>query len=283
MFATQLDPRFSTTQRQLRRPPPPAPSEELLARGPMGASRRSRCASSCACGGGCPKCSGTRESNAPGRRAARDGAGLDADTTAVPAAAPAEAPATPAFRDCRESITGIADSNERLETARQRGREFVGAARRVLGAAPTAGTVYETALARHFIAPSDAQRATIADTFGQILNTLVVRNYICNSQNICGAEQAFWIEADDLIHVCRPFWELSPTCRAIILLHEGAHDVGIGVAGAHPPNRGDAEYPAGNVAPPATETTAGRMDNPDAYAFFASHIWRDTDTSRTCF
>ncbi|MCY1506673.1 hypothetical protein D9M68_409270 [compost metagenome] len=28
------------------------------------------------------------------------------------------------------------------------------------------------------------------------------------------------------------------------------------------------------------QTTAGGMDNPDAYAFFGAHIWRDTDTGR---
>ncbi|MBT8768516.1 M35 family metallopeptidase [Metapseudomonas boanensis] len=234
--------------------------------------------SPCACGGSCPTCSA--EQNPLGARAARDGDVAPVADEAAPAAEPA---AAPAFRDCTEGITGITDANERLETARQRAREFVGAARRALGAAPAAGTTYATALGRHFIAPTDANRATIEDTYRQILGTLVPRNYICNSQNICGTEQAFWIESDDLVHVCRPFWELSPTCRAIILIHEGAHDVGIGVAGAHPPNRGDAQYPAGNVAPPAGETTAGRMDNPDAYAFFGAHIWRDTDTGRTCF
>jgi hypothetical protein len=25
------------------------------------------------------------------------------------------------------------------------------------------------------------------------------------------------------------------------------------------------------------------MDNPDAYAFFAAHIWRNTDSGRSCF
>lgn len=236
--------------------------------------------SSCACGGSCPTCASTAERRPMGQRAARDGQDAAPPDAAVPAAEPA---AAPAYRDCSERITGIPDANERLETARQRAREYVGAARRALGAAPAAGTTYETALGRHFIAPTDAQRATIEGTYRSILGTLVVRNYICNSENICEGEQAFWIADDDLVHVCRPFWGLSPTCRAIILIHEGAHDIGIGVGGTHPPNRGDAEYPAGNVDPPAGETTAGRMDNPDAYAFFAAHIWRDTDTGRTCF
>ncbi len=242
-----------------------------------GVGRRPRCA----CGGTCPKCQ--REAELAARKT-RDGPGdaLDAPADAGNAEA-LQAEATSAYRDCSAGITGIADANERLETARQRAREYVGAARRALGAAPAAGSTYDTALGRHFIAPTDAQRTTLSNTYEQINNTLVVGNYICNSNNICEGEQAFWIPDDDLVHVCRPFWPLSPTCRAIILIHEGAHDVGIGVAGAHPPNRGSAGYPAGDVAPPAGQTTAGRMDNPDAYAFFAAHLWRDGDTSRTCF
>ncbi|HSO06875.1 MAG TPA: hypothetical protein VLW45_06530 [Pelomicrobium sp.] len=235
-------------------------------------------AAGCACGGSCPKCAEKK------RRAPRSGRNGDAELAeAAPAAAPAAAPEVPQYRDCTRGITGVDDANERLETARLRAREYVGAARRALAAAPVAGSVYDTALGRHFITPSAAQRATIEDNYRQILGTLVVRNYICNSQNICGTEQAFWIPDDDLVHVCRPFWPLSPTCRAIILIHEGAHDVGFGIGGTHPPNRGSANYPAGNVAPPAGQTTALRMDNPDAYAFFAAHVWRSTDTSLTCF
>ena len=194
-------------------------------------------------------------------------------------------PAVPAFRDCTPAITGIADSNERLEAARLRARDFVDVARAALAAAPAAGTNYAVALNRHFIAPNAADRAAIEANYQQIMGTLVVGNYICNSQNICGTEQAFWLGDDDLVHVCRPFWadDLGVTCRAIILIHEGAHDVGVDAAIAHPPNRGSANYPAGNVAPPAGETTAGRMTNPDAFAFFAAHIWRSGDTGRTCF
>ncbi|MES2717463.1 MAG: hypothetical protein V4795_16985 [Pseudomonadota bacterium] len=280
MFTSQLDPR-AEQQRRMRAAPPSKTASRDLPRGPLGAGRR-LARTGCACGGGCPGCAS--QAGATGSRSARDGG--DAADVVAPAqdAAPTQAAdPVPAFRDCSERITGIPDANQRLETARGRAREFVGAARRALAAAPTAGTVYDTALGRHFIAPGAAERTTIAASYGQILNTLVPGNYICNSNNICGSEQAFWIEADDLVHVCRPFWELSPTCRAIILIHEGAHDVGFGIAGAHPPNRGSADYPAGDVAAPAGQTTALRMDNPDAYAFFAAHIWRDTDTSRTCF
>ena len=193
------------------------------------------------------------------------------------------APAVPAYRDCTAAITSVADPNDRLEAARLRAREFVGAAIRVLGAAPAAGSTYATALDRHFIGPTDAQRATILANFQQIRGTLRVGNYLCNSNNICGTEQAFWIQADDLVHVCPPFWELDRTCGAIVLVHEGGHDIGVDAAVAgHPPNRGDAAYPAGNTAPPVGQTTAQRIQNPTPMRF-AAHIWRGTDTSRTCY
>jgi len=218
---------------------------------------------------------------APAARAPRD----DTKGSAVlRRAVLARQAAPPHYRDCVETVTGVPDADERLEAGRQRARGFVGAARRALANAPAAGSTYETALNRHFATPSDAERATILANFDQIAQTLRVNNYICNSNNICGDEQAFWIDADDLVHVCRPFWTLDTTCRAIVLIHEGAHDIGVDAAIAdHTPNRGDAEYPTGNNPAPAGETAAGRIQNPDAYAFFAAHIWRGTDTSRTCF
>lgn len=190
----------------------------------------------------------------------------------------------PGYRDCTPAITGIADANDRLESSRQRARAFIGVAISRLNNAPAAGTTYETALQRHFIGPTAAERATIRATYQQIRDVLVVRNFICNSGAICGGEQAFWLPDDDLLHVCRSFWGQGLTCRAIILIHEGAHDVGIDDApGAHGPNRGDPGYPAGNVAPPAAQATADRMNNADAYAFFAAHVWRNTDTGSECF
>jgi hypothetical protein len=196
------------------------------------------------------------------------------------------APATvPHYRDCIPAITGIPDADARLEESRQRARNFVGSAIARLSNAPAAGTTYATALARHFIAPTAADRASIQATYRQILGALVVPNIICNSGAICDRpDQAFWLPDDDLLHVCHPFWGQGITCRAIIFIHESAHDVGIDSApGAHAPNRGDANYPAGNHAPPVSQTTPGRMNNPDAYAFFAAHVWRDTDTGSTCF
>src|SRR5262245_52308472 len=94
------------------------------------------------------------------------------------------APETPQYRDCTEDITGITDANEQLEAARQRARDFVDVTIPALGKTPAAGSILETALARHFVSPTDAQRAGIRDTYRDILKTLVVRNYICNRQNI---------------------------------------------------------------------------------------------------
>jgi len=192
--------------------------------------------------------------------------------------------AIPHYRDCVPSVTGVPNADELLEQARLRAREYVGAARRALASAPAAGTTYAVALARHFVAPTAADRATIRGHYDTILAGLRVNNFICNSNAICGGEQAAWHSSDDLLHICRPFWPMGRTCRAIILIHEGAHDADVDAAIAgHSPNRGDPAYPAGNHAAPGTETTAGRMQNPDAYAFFAAHIWRGTDTGVTCF
>ena len=201
------------------------------------------------------------------------------------------APTVPTYRDCTAGITLDANANVKLENARLRAIQYIDAARAVLPNAPDPGSLYDIALNRHFVAPTAADRATISDNYRQIRDTLAVRNYICNTPNICGTEQAGWggltVFNDDLIHVCRSFFDskLDSTCRAIILIHEGAHDEGIDaiIGTPHSPNRGEPLYPAGNVAPPGAVTTADRMDNPDAYAFFAGHIWRETDTGRSCF
>jgi len=201
-------------------------------------------------------------------------------------------PAVPTYRDCTPGITLDPNANLKLENARQRAIKYIDAARTVLSNAPAPGSIYEIALNRHFVSPTAADRATINDHYGDIRNTLRVGNYICNTPRICGTEQAGWggltVFNDDLIHICRTFFDpkLDITCRAIILIHEGAHDERINtlLAGEmHAPNRGSADYPPGNRAPPAGVTTADRMDNPDAYAFFAAHIWRNTDTGRSCF
>jgi hypothetical protein len=202
-------------------------------------------------------------------------------------------PVVPTYRDCTPGITLDPNANAKLENARQRAIKYIDGARAVLPSVPDPGSVYETALNRHFVNTTDADRDTINAHYRDIRATLAVKNYICNTPNICGngPTQAAWggltVFNDDLIHVCRSFFDpkLDITCRAIILIHEGAHDEGIDaiIGTPHSPNRGSAAYPAGNVAPPAGVTTAQRMDNPDAYAFFAAHIWRSTDSGRSCF
>lgn len=188
----------------------------------------------------------------------------------------------PAYRDCTESITGISDANEKLDAARIRARDFVQGAIAALGKTPTAGSTLDIALGRHFVNPTVDQRAAISDTYGQILRELRVRNFICNTAHMCDGFQAFWEENDNLIHVCPGFWPLSTNCRAILLIHEAAHDVGISITGAHPFGRGTGTYPAGNNPPPEGETAVTRIANPDAYGFFAAHIWRGTDTGSSC-
>jgi Lysine-specific metallo-endopeptidase len=201
-------------------------------------------------------------------------------------------PAVPTYRDCTPGITLDPNANLKLENARQRAIKFIDAARTVLSNAPAPGSLYETALNRHFVAPTAADRATISDHYKEIRDTLRVGNYICNTPVICeNGEYANWgglsVWNDDLIHVCRAFFNpnVDITCRAIILIHEGAHDEGIDADTTttdHTPYRGDPAYPTANRAPPANVTTAERMNNPDAYGFFAAHIWRNTDTGRPC-
>ncbi len=188
----------------------------------------------------------------------------------------------PSYRDCTENITGVSDANEQLEAARLRARDFVDVTIPALATAPAAGSNLATALARHFVNPTEDQRAQIRATYRAILPALRGPNFICNRQNICGINQAGWLPDDDLIHVCPLFWELDRNCQAIVLIHEAAHDAGINVSGGHPLGRGTTVYPAGNQPPPSGETPATRMENPDAYGFFAAHIWRSGDTGKSC-
>ena len=87
------------------------------------------------------------------------------------------------------------------------------------------------------------------------------------------------MKGTDTIVVCPNIADESINCRAIGLIHEAAHILGIGASGAHPPYRGTAAYPWTATAAPAGETPATRMDNPEAYAYFAAHIWREIDSS----
>jgi hypothetical protein len=199
-------------------------------------------------------------------------------------ASPDAPAAAPTYPGCTEAITGIADANERLERARLRARDFVQVAIAAIGRMPAAGSAAAIARARHFINPNATQRATIRDNYQGILAALNVENFVCSTQNICGDLLAGWLPADGLIHVCPTFWPLKYPCPPIVLIHEAAHDAGVDatIAPGHTMNRGTATYPKGNHPPPDGETSAQRIINPDAYGFYAAHIWRETDTGFRC-
>lgn len=145
---------------------------------------------------------------------------------------------------------------------------------------------YRVAAQRHFLSPDKAQRSEIKSNFAAILGRLKPENVRCVSasadQDYCfsnpeaGAMSAFM--RDQQTFLCASFWLLNNKCRAIALIHEAAHASGLGLGGKHPPYRGSAEYPFGAKEAGAAETAAIRMDNPDAYGYFAAHVWRDVDT-----
>jgi Domain of unknown function (DUF4157) len=211
-----------------------------------------------------------------------------ASAAAVPAAP------VPHFRDCVRSITGRDDSDAILNAAVNRARDFVNTAIGLLANPPAAGTVYEQALALHFGSPIGAgARASLMRAFRRILHTLVVSNFICNTGRMCERpDQAFWTDSDDLIHVCPAFWGIADTtCQAIIIIHEAAHDAGIGIEDLNPatpqfdhrPNRGEREYPTAGAAPTGRISRSARADTPDAFAFFSAHVHTGADIAGNCF
>lgn len=194
-------------------------------------------------------------------------------------------PVTGTFRNCSARTSGIADSAAVLDAAMGIARNAVSGAISALSAAPVAGSLYETALQRHFMASSESDRAGIAAKFRRILGDLSTRrNFVCDPN--C-TSQAEWDPNDDLIHLCPRFFAMAgdPECQAIVLIHEAAHDSGIDGLGTHGANRGTPRYPLGAVPlPPNSEqSTARRRNNADSYAFFAMHLLLGNDLDRTCF
>jgi hypothetical protein len=198
----------------------------------------------------------------------------------------------PNFRDCTPHITGRADSNQVLNRARLRAIDYVNAAIGVLVNAPVPGTTYAVALPLHFgLNLSDAHRQRILLLYRRILPNLVASNFMCN-RNACvdRRTQAQWAPDDDLIHICVPFWGLpDENCQAIVIIHEAAHDAGIDindpstqVEELHTPNRGDANYPVSGGVGVGRVSRSLRMNTPDAYGFFAAHIFNNTDTPGNC-
>jgi hypothetical protein len=197
-------------------------------------------------------------------------------------------PKAPTFRDCTEKTTFSNKPDQELETARVFARDLVEAAIGAL-AKNDGSETYRAALARHFIAPTFDERKDILRNFQRIRDHLKPENIRCASSDEdvdecesnpeAGVTEGFEVNLETVL--CSTFWLERLPCRAITLIHEAAHGVGIGSGDVHPPYRGSAEYPSLAAAPTASATTAVRENNPDAYAYFAAHIGRETDTQ--CF
>jgi hypothetical protein len=185
--------------------------------------------------------------------------------------------------------TGITNADLKVENGRQMAINYLQVTIRDLKGAPTASTAsktYKNALKVHFINPDENERATIRENYQRILGVLKdTKNIVCASSKDdleeCQKQSqpvGFVRPGGGTVILCPIFHEDSITCRAILLIHEASHTIGIGAKSPHPPYRGTAEYPGPAAATPGIQTTAMRMDNPDAYAYFAANIWRETDT-----
>jgi Domain of unknown function (DUF4157) len=151
---------------------------------------------------------------------------------------------------------------------------------------------YKVALAKHFRSPSFSDLKDIHKGFRLIFFHLKPENFACASTkedfDECekvvnrGFDIAFTPVSSGFAAgssvLCPVFWFNNLACRALTLIHESAHAVGIGDGGTHPPNRGSADYPALDALQPASQTSVSRKDNPDAYGYFALQIGRETDT-----
>ena len=207
-----------------------------------------------------------------------------------PGAAIRRAPTPPAYDKC--AATGVSQINLKIENGRQRAIDYVQVAIRALKGdpdAPSADAAYRTALTRHFSSPGADTRATIRKSFEGILTILKSATRIrCASTKdelaLCATKTAlfgFVMKGGDTITVCPNIADEAIRCRAIGLIHEAAHILGIGAGATHPPYRGTDEYPwpGSRAKRPAGQTAAVRLDNPDAYAYFAAQVWRESDTS----
>jgi hypothetical protein len=196
------------------------------------------------------------------------------------------------FAGCTPAATMVDDPTAQLATALTFAQDLVDAAAAAIERNDKSAN-YQTALARHFINPTFEELKTIHRSLRLILGVLKnPENFGCaagdKDLDECekitteGFDEAF----TPLIRgvgvgpslMCAVFFFEPLPCRALTLIHEVAHRIGIGDGGTHPPNRGSAEYPSLAGAPPSGQTTALRMDNPDAYANFAAQIGRETDT-----
>ncbi len=202
-----------------------------------------------------------------------------------------EAPKPTTFSGCTPDNTLTDKPNQELARALTFASDLVDAAIGAVGRNDKSEP-YRTALARHFINPPFSDLKDIFRNFRRIWFHLKPENFGCAASDTeldeCekvtegGFDLAFTPTQTGIgvgpSVLCPAFWFDKLPCRAITLIHEAAHAVGIGNGGTHPPNRGSADYPNLAAAPPAGQTAALRMNNPDAYAHFAAHIGRETDT-----
>jgi hypothetical protein len=193
----------------------------------------------------------------------------------------------PAFRDCSVDTTLQDNPQNGLIQALDLAQRFVNGAIGKLAVDPESepkGSSYRVALERHFLSPSKAQRTKILSNFQAIFDKLKGGNVRCaksdQEQSTCALGASGDIAAftrDQETVLCFNWWSLNPLCRAQTLIHEAAHAIGLGDGNTHPPYRKGAEYPFGSGEPAKDQTAAARMDNPDAYGYFAAHVWRDID------
>jgi hypothetical protein len=195
-------------------------------------------------------------------------------------------PKTPTFDQC--AATGVPNINLKIENGRQRAIDFVQVAIRALGRAPTRAAAdknYRAALKVHFGDADAAARTKIIEKYRSVLATLKAPASITCASSPDHKERCekkaslfgFVIPGTDTIIVCPNIADESITCRAIGLIHEALHIHGIGAGSTHPPYRGTPPYPAPGPMP-AGESLTTRIDNPDVYAYFAAHIWREVDS-----
>jgi len=193
-----------------------------------------------------------------------------------------------AYEDCSEATTGEKNWKPILDQALKRANDFVDAALCALARDPAtepATSAYPLALQRHFLGSGFALRKTLLANFIKIRNQLKPEKIRCvksdADQATCVSEKglagAFATSGQDWL--CTTFWSyINRNCMAECLIHEAAHLIGLGLGTPHPPYRGGDDYPFGGKAPKAGQTTATRMDNPDAYGYFAMHVWREVDS-----
>jgi len=196
------------------------------------------------------------------------------------------------FAGCTPEATMVDNPDQQLARALTFAQNLVEAAAAAIERNDKSAN-YRTALARHFINPTFEDLKAIHRTFRLILGALKdPENFGCASSkedlDECekitkeGFDEAFTRVTRDVgvgpTAICAVFWFEPLRCQALTLIHEAAHRIGIGEGATHPPNRGSADYPSLAGIPPHGQTTALRMDNPDAYAYFAAQIGRETDT-----